>query len=214
MDVSPSPVPWTKIATFVLQLSHDLRNDLNALSLEAALLKEFVTDPDAVTSANRIQSQLRDIAQRLKDLSGRFILPAANPSVISINELAAELQRATGSISIEWLETEGTGSVNTDPALLSRAFVELATNAAERGKGGAKPQARLRATSSEAVLILREPGTPSYEWPETPFAAVRGGHYGIGLPIAAAILRGLGAQIDRANEDDWFETRITLPVAS
>jgi signal transduction histidine kinase len=91
MDVLPSPVPWAQLAAFIRQLGHDIRNDLNALSLEAALLKELVADPEAVTSANRIQTQLREIANRLKELSARYVIPAPQVGQISISELITHL---------------------------------------------------------------------------------------------------------------------------
>lgn len=213
MDVSPSPVSWSRVAAFVRQLGHDIRNDLNALSLEAALLKELVADPEAVTSASRIQTQLRDIANRLKDLSGRYALPAAQPAAISLAELAQHLQNIPGADALEWNTVDSQAQVKTDPAMLARALRELAQNAIDRS-GRKKPQVQLaESAGGAATLILRESAGEDFQWPETPFQSPRAGHYGAGLPIAAAILSGLGHAVERKREGDMMETRISLAAA-
>jgi hypothetical protein len=63
------------------------------------------------------------------------------------------------------------------------------------------------------MLILQEPGSSLYPWPQTPFSATRSGHYGAGIYLAAAILRGLDAHVERAEKGGLLETRITLPAA-
>jgi two-component sensor histidine kinase len=214
MDASPTPVPWPQVATFVRQLSHDLRNDLNSLSLEAALIKELVSDPEVATSANRIQVQLREIANRLKDLSTRLVLPAPQPTNIPLAELAKHLQDAVDTKSIDWKTVDSTLEVRTDPLLLARAFRELATNAREHAKNGPRPKAELAVgAQGGGKLVLQEAGSSLYPWPETPFSATRSGHYGVGIYLAAAIFRGLDAPVEREAKDGNLETRITLPAA-
>jgi nitrogen-specific signal transduction histidine kinase len=214
MDASPTPVPWPQIATFVRQLSHDLRNDLNALSLEAALIKELVSDPEVATSASRIQGQLREVANRLKELSTRFALPPPQPAAIPLNELAIHLQNAPDTNGLEWKAAASTAEVRTDPGLLARAFRELAANALEHAQNGTRPKAELAVgAQGGGMLTLQEAGSSLYPWPETPFSATRSGHYGVGIYLAAAIFRGLDAQVEREAKDGHLETRITLPAA-
>jgi light-regulated signal transduction histidine kinase (bacteriophytochrome) len=214
MEASPTPVPWPQIATFVRQLSHDLRNDLNSLSLEAALIKELVADPEVATSASRIQVQLREIANRLKDLSTRLVLPAPQPTNVPLDELAKHLQNAVDSKTIEWKTADSTLEVRTDPVLLSRAFRELAANALEHAPNGTRPMAELAVgAQGGGMLILQEAGSSLYPWPETPFSATRSGHYGVGIYLASAIFRGLDAPVKREAKDGTLETRITLPAA-
>ena len=211
MEILPSPVPWSRISAFVRQLGHDIRNDLNALSLEAALLKELVTDPEAVISANRIQTQLREVANRLKELSGRYALPAPQISEDTFAELGTHLQSATEGLEVEWEISDADSKIRTDSTLLSRAFGELVLNATQNG---AKPKASLTAGSSgEAVLTLHEPGGTEYSWPDVPFASPKAGRYGAGLAIAAAILKGLGAKVEQNVVNEGLETRISVPSA-
>lgn len=211
MEVSPSPVPWSRFSAFIRQLGHDIRNDLNALSLEAALLKEIVTDPEAVISANRIQTQLRDVANRLKELSGRYALPAPQITEISLAELGSHLQTSAEGVSLEWNCTDSSTTVRTDPVLLGRAFGELVSNIPQKQE---KPRAAVTDDQSAGpALILIEPGGMDYEWPEVPFATPKAGRYGAGLAIASAIFQGLGSTVTQAKTGNGLETRISLPVA-
>lgn len=215
MERKTSPVPWAQIAAFVRQLSHDIRNDLNALSLESALLKELVTDPEAAVSATRIQTQLREVAARLKDLSARYALPAAQLSAVSLLELGVHLQNATPAKDIEWKVSSSATEVQTDPALLGRAFRELVLNATQYATSKEKPTAELsEEAGGGATLILREPGAPQYDWPSLPFSTLKAGRYGVGLYLAATILHDLGAEVTRQATDGGLETRIKLPAAS
>jgi signal transduction histidine kinase len=214
MDVSPSPITWARLSAFIRQLGHDIRNDLNALSLEAALLKELVADPEAVTSATRIQTQLRDIANRLKELSTRYAIPAPQPAPISLAELASHLQGASGPEAIEWEGPTGEAQVHTDPALVARAFRELVQNAARHSALHQKPKAMLAAAPlGGGVLILREVGGEEFAWPAEPFETPRAGRYGAGLSIATGIFRGLGIGVERKKIGDAMETRLTFPAA-
>ena len=47
-------VPWTDVVRFVRQLSHDLRNHLNAASLTAAYLNEVATDAEVKIEIKRL----------------------------------------------------------------------------------------------------------------------------------------------------------------
>lgn len=175
------------------------------------MLKELVSDPEAVTSATRIQTQLRDIANRLKDLSGRYALPTPQPGPISLSELAGHLQGAVAADAVEWETVSSNREVKTDPALLTRAFRELAQNAVEHSGLRKKPQASLAENGAGgAVLVLRETAGDDFQWPEEPFQTPRAAHYGAGIPIAAAILRGLGHSVERKREGEIVETRSTL----
>jgi hypothetical protein len=56
MDVEPD-IPWELIAGFVRQFTHEVRNGLNSLDLEAALMQELAADDEAHACAARARQQ-------------------------------------------------------------------------------------------------------------------------------------------------------------
>src|SRR5687767_3011033 len=86
MDSAPL-VPWPRVTAFVRQHTHDVRNHLNGIDLEAALLRELITDPEALEGVARLRQQVRDTAAGLRALSNRLADPVPRPSAISATEL-------------------------------------------------------------------------------------------------------------------------------
>ena len=213
MEASPSHVPWAQVAGFVRQLGHDIRNDLNALSLEAALLKELVTDPEAVTSASRIQAQLREAANRLKDLSSRYALAHPQVTPHSLASLSSQLELVDGLKNVHWTTSASPRVVSTDPVLLGLALQEIVRNSAIHGKDAKVSVTVGEDGSGGGVVDIFEANTAFYEWPATPFAAPRAGKYGAGLYMASLILHELGAQLQRKEANGGMATRIVLPAA-
>ena len=63
-------VPWSDTVRFVRQLSHDLRNDLNAIELRSAYIGELTQDQELTSEIKRLrESRLRhefDVATALQ----------------------------------------------------------------------------------------------------------------------------------------------------
>lgn len=177
------------------------------------MLKELVADPEAMTSAVRIQTQLRDMANRLKEISGRYALPNPQPGPISLSEMAVHLQSAGGQEAVQWEPISSSKEVKTDAALLARAFRELVENAREYSSQKRKPTARIDETADGAVIVLTEFGGPEFRVPELPFESPRANRYGAGLVIASSILNGLGHAVERKREGEQLETRISVQSA-
>src|SRR5215204_4299033 len=74
MDANPD-LPWSRVAGFIRQHTHDVRNHLNSLELEASLMTDLISDPEAVECLARIRSQIRTLAANLRALSGKFQEP-------------------------------------------------------------------------------------------------------------------------------------------
>src|ERR1700758_2770057 len=86
-------VPWSDTVRFVRQLSHDLRNDLNAMELQSAYIAELTQDQELQTEVKRLRevvSGLNSTLQRLSRAVGEV-----TPNVISYRapQFLADMRR-------------------------------------------------------------------------------------------------------------------------
>src|SRR6202011_2931648 len=62
-------VPWNNIVRFVRQLSHDLRNHLNAAELQAVYIGELAGDRELETEIKRLRATIAGLGRILQKLS-------------------------------------------------------------------------------------------------------------------------------------------------
>src|SRR5215470_16091480 len=62
-------VPWTDMVRFVRQLSHDLRNDLNAIELQSAYIGELTQDQELTSEIKRLRDVVTGMNSTLQLLS-------------------------------------------------------------------------------------------------------------------------------------------------
>src|SRR5262245_9545711 len=62
-------VPWSDAVHFVRQLSHDLRNDLNALELQSAYIGELTQDQELTNEIKRLREIVSSLNTALQLLS-------------------------------------------------------------------------------------------------------------------------------------------------
>src|SRR5260370_2108148 len=77
-DKSPS-VSWTDMVTFVGQLSHDIRNNLNAVELQSAYLAELA-EGEMKGEVQRLREMTSQIGTTLQRLTAG--LSQANPNLM------------------------------------------------------------------------------------------------------------------------------------
>src|SRR4051812_16124679 len=65
-------IPYSRIAAFVRQVTHDVRNNLNSLDLQAAYATELITDPEAAAEVKRLRAIIQTSARQLQALSSNF----------------------------------------------------------------------------------------------------------------------------------------------
>ena len=61
-------VPWDRVERFVGQLTHDIRNGLNALELQLTYLGEISTDPEAADEIKRLRATVGNVTRQLQTL--------------------------------------------------------------------------------------------------------------------------------------------------
>jgi light-regulated signal transduction histidine kinase (bacteriophytochrome) len=218
-------VPWSDVVRFIRQLSHDLRNHLNAVELQSAYLGELATDPEIKEEIKRLRRMMSELGTILQKLSAGLGQP--KPEVMPygaadfIEDIRSKLTTdfPKESATVEWDAELPEGNLEIDPQLLQEAFLELFANAFRHQPVGQSLQASARRDGHSFVFRLREQkegfDLSTENWGREPLRKISQGHYGLGLNRARAIVeshRGqLAAQYDLTSAT--LATTITLPVS-
>ena len=210
-------VSWSRIAAFVRQHTHDLRNELNGLDLEAALLADIVTDPEALESVGRMRTEIRKVAGDLRALSGKFADPRPSPIALPARELFLIWQDQLSGLEpgpeSEWTSEFGDEQVHVDPGGIAQALREMLVNARAFG-GGAKMAARGRTENGHVIFELHEPKETPVDcsrWGRTPFEATRRGGYGLGLCALLKAVEANGGTVTWAFAPPELVTTLSFP---
>jgi light-regulated signal transduction histidine kinase (bacteriophytochrome) len=219
-------IPWPVLTKFVSQLTHDLRNHLNAVELQAAFLNEIGTDEEIKAEIKRLREMTGQFAAHLQKLSVSLKSPAPQTMTYAAKEFVEDLRDRTEreqpelAAAIDWRDSLGAEAFQIDPQLLQEAFHELFVNAAthDRAEGAVTFESRSRGDTIE--FVLREPKSGGFSsntenWGKRPLETVRRGHYGLGLFRARGIFQAhagtLQAQFDPAAS--VLITTVALPRA-
>ena len=218
----PEPdLSWPHLAKFIRQHTHDIRNDLNGLDLESALLADIVPPGEAVEGVARIRAQVRRIATDMRGLSARFAEPPAGDALYAARELFLiwqdQLTTLNPAPTVNWSDASGAEQVKVDAGALASVFRELLANAQSFGTGGPM-HAAARVEDQRIVFELREPkGAPveTEAWGRAPFASMRHGHYGLGLWEVQRVITANGGEVQRRFAADAMEliTSLRFPIA-
>jgi K+-sensing histidine kinase KdpD len=219
-------VSWDNVVRFVRQLSHDLRNDLNAVELQAAFLGELTSDnAELKEEVKRLREMIAKLASSLHGLSAALGQISANKMPYRASDFMEDLRAriakdfSTESGAIKWEAQTGDALFEVDPQLLQQAFIELFTNAFQHERGKDSLSAGAKIDKGNFVFTLREPKAgfqlPTEDWGRQPLGKVRQGHYGLGLNRVRAILETHGGDL-RAQYDPTASalvSTITLPLS-
>ncbi len=229
LAVSPSSaaeilVPLSRVSAFVRLLTHDVRNNLNSMDLQAAFAAELITDPEAAEEVKRIRGLIHDSARALQALSGNFW--TSSPSLIPytasifVEDLRDRLAKLhpEAAPQVEWTVALGEENILIDIEMIFSALAEIFKNAFQFREKGQGIAARVWVESGRFSFELREgktsvPSAPE-SWGAEPFVSTRRGGYGLGLFRARALLAAHGGDLGFTFEpgSNLLLTRATLPV--
>jgi K+-sensing histidine kinase KdpD len=217
-------VPWDDVVRFVRQLSHDLRNDLNALELQSAYIAELTQDQELQTEIKRLRevtAALYSTLQRLSRAVGEI-----TPNMISYRapefwaDMRAEIGRkfSNKTDEINWDAQLQDVVLHVDPQLLQEVFTELFANALQHHRGNGPLLACARIDNNQLLFTLHEPkiafDSATQNWGREPFREIGQRHYGLGLNRVRAIVEAHGGEL-RAHYDpkaSALVSTMTLPV--
>lgn len=227
---SPGPhVPLNRIAGFVRQVTHDVRNGLNSMDLQAAYLNELLTDPETIDELRRLRGLIQTTARQLQTLSSNFWTGTPNlvtySAKILIEDLRDRLQKTFAESAaklekIAWKVDLGEEAVAVDIEMLFGALTRLFENALDFSEPNAEVTAHAFAANGRFILDLTEtkskaPTTDPETWGDDPFTSSKRGGYGLGIFRAKTLLSVQSGELQISYESgsNLLRTRVSLPLA-
>jgi K+-sensing histidine kinase KdpD len=221
----PLNVPWSDTVRFVRQLTHDLRNDLNAIELQSAYIGELMQDQELRTEIKRLREVVSGLNSTLERLSRAVGDVTPNLIPYRATEFLADMRTEIGrkfsneGDEITWDVQLQDGMLNVDPQLLQEVFVELFANAFRHNRGGGPLLARAEISDNHFLFTLHEPkavfDSVTQNWGREPLRNISQRHYGLGLNRVRAIIEAHGGELQAQYDPkaSALMTTVRLPVS-
>jgi len=219
-------VPWNDVVRFVRQLSHDLRNDLNAIELQSAYIGELTQEQEVTSEIKRLRevvssmnSTLQLLSRAVGEVAPNFVTYPAGEFLI---DMRTQIERnfAKEDHEVTWDVQLQDEMLNIDPQLFQEVFVELFANAFQHDRGNGALVARATISDGTLVFSLQESkavfSSDTRNWGREPLRHIKQRHYGLGLNRVRAIVEAHGGKL-QAQHDPKAATLIstmTLPIPS
>ncbi len=217
------------IGTFASGLAHEVRNPLNSISLQLAVLERRVA-PLAAPLASQMKELvgvIRQEVKRLDNLVGDFLQLARSGSRVehrptSLEALAGEVVRLlqpearAASVCLELVrEGEPVPDLRIDPEKMKQVVINLVQNAIEAMPQGGEVRIGCREAGGRALLTVKDtgPGLPKGLDVFQLFVTTKARGTGLGLSIAQQIVSEHGGEISAGSEPGEGATlTVSLPI--
>ena len=218
-------VSWSDTVHFVRQLSHDLRNDLNAIELRSAYLDELTQDKELTSEIKRLREVVSDMNSTLQLLSRA--VGEVTPNVITypagefLADMRTQIERnfSKENHEITWDVQLQDEILNIDPQLFQEVFVELFANAFQHDRGNGAVVAKARINDGRFLFSLHEPkavfSSDTQNWGREPLRNITQRHYGLGLTRVRAIIEAHGGELEAQHDPKTatLVSTVTLPMS-
>jgi K+-sensing histidine kinase KdpD len=219
-------VAWSDVVRFIRQLSHDLRNHLNAIELQSAYISELEREDELKSEIKRLRGMVYGLTSALRSLSKAVSDFKPNLIPYPVADFAEDLKKKIDhdfsgqGTAITWNIQVGDAILSVDPQLLQEALSELFANAFlhSHGKGNVVVTAKIENgqfffTMEESNARLE--GTAD-NWGCEPLRKVGPNHYGLGLHRVRAIIEAHGGKMHAQYDPNasGLITTLALPVSS
>src|ERR1700719_1857118 len=154
-------VAWSDVVSFLRQLSHDVRNHLNAAELQAAYLGELAENAEMKAEVKRLREMIAEVSRALQSVTSKMAGIPTTRIPYGCADLIEDVKQKLASLGkadeTEWDVQVGEARVEVDPQLLEEALLELFANASlYRSRDGAL-LATAKIDNGKFDFTLREP---------------------------------------------------------
>ncbi len=191
------------VGQMLAQITHEVRNPLNAMSLNAELLSEEIETSDGLEMLETITGEIR----RLENLTGRYLTlsrrriseTTTEDPVAMVREVLRLEEEALRRSSVVATVTGEAGSlVDLDGDAMRRALRNVLLNAVEAG--ARTVSVSVTRTESEVVIEVADDG-PGMDAGQTrqafePFFTTKAQGTGLGLAISRQELEEVGGRLE------------------
>lgn len=225
LDGAADSVSLSLLESFLRQLSHDVRNDLNAMELLISCVEDEDSEGDVRNALTQLHDAVRYGARRMLRVSKAVQPPDLDCVAYPVDLLAEDLrdrlrvERPELSSRIEWMNSGQREVVHVDATLVLEALTELLDNAASFSPGDQAVVTRVEPVDGRVRWTIEQhaseqPANVS-QWGAKPLMSTRRGHYGLGLFRVRRILQAHGAGLSYRHEADISKlvTEVVFPGA-
>jgi K+-sensing histidine kinase KdpD len=218
-------IPLPRLSGFIRQVTHDVRNGLNSIDLQAAYIAELITDGETQEELSRLRGLIQSTARQLQSLSSNFWTGTPNLVSYSAKILIEDLQARLAKTfpkeagNVAWTVELDDEPVAVDIEMFFGALTRLFENAFGYAEPGGSIAARAIVERERFVLELLEtkttvPSDPS-KWGLEPLISTRRGGYGLGIFRARGFLGAQSGDLQIMHDSgrNLLVTRVTLPLA-
>jgi len=213
-------VPLPRLVNFVKQVTHDVRNGLNAIDLQAAFIAEIAGEGEVADELGKLRKIIGHVTSDMQELSTRFgeLRPVVMEYPIQeflqgLKELVEE-QFETQAKRIVWETKAGDQEMEMDYSLLINALMELIRNAIFFREGDQAIHFTAWNERDDVIFEVRQtralPVPDADEWGRAPLASSRRGGYGLGLFYVRRVLDTLGGTLLPRYDSASGELRVRL----
>jgi nitrogen-specific signal transduction histidine kinase len=213
-------IPLDRVARFVRQLTHDVRNGLSAIDLETAFIAEISADEEVLAELHKLREMISETAKMLRRVSQYFHPVIVHPIPWSAATVMQEIQKtAETEFPDEEVGFENRfqdESVHIDLQLTLTVVLAVLRNSLQFRRDDSPVTVTGALLDGKPSIEIRERRTENpiapTEWGVQPLLSTRPGGYGLELYQARQVVAAQGGSLDIEPDGDQLVTRLVLPV--
>ena len=218
-------VRWDDVVRFIRQLSHDLRNQLNAIELQATFVSELAENEELKGEVKRLREMISGLTKTLQNVSNKLSVPTSDRMAYRAADFMEDFRKRVAqqfsqqNSAITWNIEIGDERIDIDPQLLLEAFVELFQNAFKHGSAKGEIESSGKLDGRQFLFTMTEPKErfelPTENWGREPLRYIGRGDYGLGLNRARRIVEAHDGKLQAEYDEERkaLVTTIALPLA-